>query len=234
MAGVTDGLNAPVYGMFRNPRNNCGSESPFDTGLGYSSAKGYRYKTPQTGNGNGSGKGFSLAGFVRETLIGGVTGGLGSAAFYGAGKAVERLKNSVRGVDVDKPLALQFDSGDEKQQAVIDAAAKIAGPNTKKLFKVVGHGNPYSIQKGNEFLSAQQVAEEIRKSPEFIGGKQKVILYACNTGKKPKGFARQLANILGVEVIAPNTNLHPKKTGGDFMRVIFIWRMENILVNGAV
>ncbi len=146
----------------------------------------------------------------------GVTGGLGSAAFYGAGKAVERLKNSVRGVDVDKPLALQFDSGDEKQQAVIDAAAKIAGPNTKKLFKVVGHGNPYSIQKGNEFLSAQQVAEEIRKSPEFIGGKQKVILYACNTGKEPKGFARQLANILGVEVIAPNTNLHPKKNGRGF------------------
>ena len=56
MAGVTDGLNAPVYGMFRNPRNNCGSESAFDTGLGYSSAKGYRYKTPQTRNGNGAGK----------------------------------------------------------------------------------------------------------------------------------------------------------------------------------
>ena len=95
MARVTDGLNAPVYGMFRNPRNNCGSESPFDTGLGYSSAKGYRYKTPQTRNGNGGGKGFSLAGFVRETLIGGVTGGLGSAAFYGAGKGIEALKNSI-------------------------------------------------------------------------------------------------------------------------------------------
>jgi len=95
MAGVTDGLNAPVYGMFRNPRNNCGSESPFDTGLGYSSAKGYRYKTPQTGNGNGAGKGFSLAGFVRETLIGGVTGGLGSAAFYGAGEAVRKIKGSL-------------------------------------------------------------------------------------------------------------------------------------------
>ena len=52
MAGVMDGLNAPVYGMFRNPRNNCGSENPFDTSLGYSSAKGYRYKTPQTRNGN--------------------------------------------------------------------------------------------------------------------------------------------------------------------------------------
>ena len=101
MAGVTDGLNAPVYGMFRNPRNNCGSENPFDTSLGYSSAKGYRYKTPQTGNGNGSGKGFSLAGFVRETLIGGVTGGLGSAAFLGTNRVVEELRESRRLVRSD-------------------------------------------------------------------------------------------------------------------------------------
>ncbi len=101
MAGVTDGLNAPVYGMFPNPRNNCGSESPFDTGLGYSSAKGYRYKTPQTRNGNGGGKGFSLAGFVRETLIGGVTGGLGSAAFLGTNRVVEELRESRRLVRSD-------------------------------------------------------------------------------------------------------------------------------------
>ena len=120
MAGVTDGLNAPVYGMFRNPRNNCGSESPFETGLGYSSAKGYRYKTPQTGNGNGSGKGFSLAGFVRETLIGGVTGGLGSAAFYGAGKGIEALKNSITpkaymtGADGEHELASKY--GGESQK----------------------------------------------------------------------------------------------------------------------
>ena len=120
MAGVTDGLNAPVYGMFRNPRNNCGSENPFDTSLGYSSAKGYRYKTPQTGNGNGSGKGFSLAGFVRETLIGGVTGGLGSAAFYGAGKGIEALKNSITpkaymtGADGEHELASKY--GGESQK----------------------------------------------------------------------------------------------------------------------
>ncbi len=228
MAGVTDGLNAPVYGMFRNPRNNCGSENPFDTSLGYSSAKGYRYKTPQTGNGNGSGKGFSLAGFVRETLIGGVTGGLGSAAFYGAGEAVERVKNSVRGVDVDNPLALQFDSGDEKQQAAIDAAAKIAGPNTAKEFKVVAHGSPTSPKKGNEFLSAQQVAEEIRKSGEFIGGKQKVILYACNTGKESDGFAKQLADILGVIVEAPNTEIHPQKTG-EFLVADVVKRFGRII-----
>lgn len=90
-----DGLNAPIYGMFRNPRNGCGSEIPFDTGLGYSSAKGYRYKTPQTRNGSGGRKGFSLKDFIRETLIGGVTGGLASSAFYGAGKGIETLKNSI-------------------------------------------------------------------------------------------------------------------------------------------
>ena len=104
-----DGLNAPIYGMFRNPRNGCGSENPFDTGLGYSSAKGYRYKTPQTRNGSGGRKGFSLKDFVRETLIGGVTGGLASAAFYGVGKAAEKRKLnrcSVDSFDKDIKLAL--------------------------------------------------------------------------------------------------------------------------------
>ena len=42
--------------------------------------------------------GFNLADFGKELLTGFVAGGLSSAAFYGAGKAVEAVKGSVRGV----------------------------------------------------------------------------------------------------------------------------------------
>lgn len=46
---------------------------------------------------NGRAGGFSLGGFLRDVLTGAVTGGLGSAGFYGAGKAVDALKGSVIG-----------------------------------------------------------------------------------------------------------------------------------------
>lgn len=85
--GTAIGMSTgPVYGGFRNPRNGCGSVSPFDTSLGYSSAKGYRYKATQTRNISCGNKGFSLGDFVKEIAIGGITGGLASAAFYGACK----------------------------------------------------------------------------------------------------------------------------------------------------
>ena len=45
--------------------------------------------------------GFNLADFGKELLTGFVAGGLSSAAFYGAGKAVEAVKGSVRGVGKD-------------------------------------------------------------------------------------------------------------------------------------
>ena len=73
----------------------------------------YRKGSRHTGNGRGyqSGRahggaghsrtgengGFSLGGFVKDVLTGAVTGGLGSAGFYGAGKAVDALWGSVAG-----------------------------------------------------------------------------------------------------------------------------------------
>lgn len=67
---------------------------------------------------------------------------------------------------------------------------------------------------GDRALDARQVAHIIRHSPAYKGGKQKVILYSCNTGKDPDGIARQLADILGCIVKAPNTEVHPLKSGG--------------------
>ena len=71
--------------------------SSFVPSLGYGSARGYQYGFPQIENGSqGQTKKFSFGDFLREVAIGGITGGLSSAAFYGAGKGIERLKEGLR------------------------------------------------------------------------------------------------------------------------------------------
>ena len=64
--------------------------------MGDGNTRGYQYgrKHGTAGEPQESG-GFSLGGFVRDTLTGAVIGGLGSAGFYGAGRAVEVLWGSV-------------------------------------------------------------------------------------------------------------------------------------------
>ena len=60
---------------------------------------GYQYHVPRTEQPDKKAqKRFSLAEFGREVAIGFVMGGLASAAFYGAGRAVEAVKSSVRSV----------------------------------------------------------------------------------------------------------------------------------------
>ena len=98
LSGITGAAVSPFAAM-RDPRRGCGSTSPFTFSLGYSTAKGYRYDTPQTTNQPQSQRrGFSLKAFLGETLLGGLTGGFTSAAFYGAGKGIERIKESVQSV----------------------------------------------------------------------------------------------------------------------------------------
>ncbi len=74
----------------RDPRGKCGSPDPFDL----AETLGNR-KISQGGAGYGGG--FSLGGFLKDVAIGGIVGGLGSAAFYGAGRAVDALKRHVAG-----------------------------------------------------------------------------------------------------------------------------------------
>ena len=75
--------------LMRDPKR-CGSPSPFYTMLGYSMAKGYQYSVSQMGFRKR--KKPSFWGFIGETLRGAVTGGVTSAAFYGAGKGLEKFK----------------------------------------------------------------------------------------------------------------------------------------------
>ena len=96
LPGIAGAAFSP-YNFLRNPRRGCGSTSPFVPSLGYSSARGYQYDLPKIESGSQSQtKKFSLGDFLREVAIGGITGGLSSAAFYGAGKGIERLIDGLR------------------------------------------------------------------------------------------------------------------------------------------
>ena len=84
----------------RDPKGMCGASDPFDLSGGLGNGRGYQSGRAHGGAGHsrtGENGGFNLGGFVRDVLTGAVTGGLGSAGFYGAGKAVDALRWSVAG-----------------------------------------------------------------------------------------------------------------------------------------
>ena len=92
MAGKT----ASAFIPRRDPGKGCGGISPFLQFLGYSSAKGCRYTPLQTGGVKRNREKFSIWKFFGSTFFGAVTGGVSSAAFYGAGKGIEKLRNGFR------------------------------------------------------------------------------------------------------------------------------------------
>ena len=99
LTGLAGGLILPYVGAMWDPRSGCGSVSPFVPIFGYSSAKGYQYSVTQAGDaGQEQKKKFSLREFLKETAVGGITGGVASAGFYGAGKGIEKLTDSIRNV----------------------------------------------------------------------------------------------------------------------------------------
>ena len=83
------------YARRSDPSGLCSVPGPFAGGVGYPAVRGYRYEG-HTATGTAGKGGFNLADFEKELLTGFVAGGLSSAAFYGAGKAVEAVKGSVR------------------------------------------------------------------------------------------------------------------------------------------
>ena len=150
---------------------------------------------------------FSFGRFVRDVAVGAVMGGLASVAFYGAGKGVAALRNSVQR-QIRKPVfegSLSLVFGDD--DAIRDAK-KIAPPTTRDEFIVISHGEPYGIIINGKVEKAWEVAIKIRRSKEFIGGHQIIKLYSCETGKESDGFAQQLADILGVMVMAPDKKVY--------------------------
>ena len=79
----------------RDPRRGCGTGNRDVDWIGERMVYVYQYGVNQTAQKKG-GFSFDLADFGKEIFVGAVTGGLASAAFYGAGKAVRALAGSIR------------------------------------------------------------------------------------------------------------------------------------------
>ena len=86
-------------GMFRprDPKRGCVPSDPSIGSLRYGRDYGYQYNVPASGEESQNRRGFSLCDFMKEMLTGAVTGGMAGATFYGAGRAVSALKESIKG-----------------------------------------------------------------------------------------------------------------------------------------
>ncbi|MBE6892454.1 MAG: hypothetical protein E7482_00375 [Ruminococcaceae bacterium] len=87
----------------------------------------------------------------------------------------------------------------------------------KTYFDVSMHGTPKAVGFWSEEtnMSPRFLAETITHNPKYEKG-QKVRLLSCNTGEKIENeycFAEELANIMGVEVEAPNKKLYMYPNG---------------------
>ncbi len=95
--------------MGRDPRGKCGSPDPFDLAETLGDRRRSQGGVRHGGGGRsrtGEGGGFSLGGLVKDMMIGGIVGGLGSAAFYGAGEAVNALKRHLAGSGSGEPAVI--------------------------------------------------------------------------------------------------------------------------------
>ena len=97
-SGILRGsLGLVPFGRVNDPRHGCMARDPFGGMTEGGSDYGYQYQIPRRERTvRKAPERFSLAEFAKEMVTGFVMGGLSSAAFYGAGRAVEAVKSSVR------------------------------------------------------------------------------------------------------------------------------------------
>ncbi len=195
MAGKT----ASAFIPRRDPGKGCGGISPFLQFLGYSSAKGYRYTPLQTGGVKRNREKFSLGGFLGSMLFGAVTGGVSSAAFYGAGKGIEKLWNGFRtGRERKTGLFLP----DEYYQKMDDNIAKAIAARDAEVARIQG------LSKSQQRKVATVVAGvDLRTEEVFVGVKDSSIygrLATCAEDIVYRGLGgNQNANIIMTPAIRP-------------------------------
>lgn len=84
------------------------------------------------------------------------------------------------------------------------AVAYSMPPAPAGTFLAMVHGSPDSASVGNIDLSPHDLALLIRADQTYAPG-QAVTLFSCSTGAHQGGFAQQLADELGVDVLAPTS-----------------------------
>jgi len=88
-------------------------------------------------------------------------------------------------------------------------------PALPGLYSVDLHGAPDAVFIGDDVLTVEDLAALIESDPNWHG--QDIWLFSCWTGAEPGGFAQQLADWLGVEVIAPAQVVGNTVTGETFV-----------------
>ncbi len=88
----------------------------------------------------------------------------------------------------------------------------------ESVYTVAAHGNPREVRDpDNRSISPKDLADMIRKDPSFEN-KKAILLLSCETGKKDYlSFAQQLANILGVPVVAPDNYVFFREDGSFYL-----------------
>ena len=222
LPGLAGALFSP-YEALRDPRRGCGSISPFVPIPGYGPAKGYQYEMPGAGSGNANTpKKFSICDFLLETVIGGITGGLSSVAFYGAGKGIERLMDGLRpgrGSEtlgnieevryregkVIKPMEVTYDmrlNPEEYAHAVVDKyGINLSGSGQKINIKfdpyhIKGPGVSRKIDPTNIILGPQAFMSE-EELARTISHELNHARSWLKEGGAPEDIARAAENALG-------------------------------------
>lgn len=98
------------------------------------------------------------------------------------------------------PAGRAFFNPQDSVRYMSERLAPLPGVRTYDL-----HGSSHSVDvwDGSRVVAveAKEFAEIIRADPDWNG--EPIRLFACDTGKGPECFAQQLADELGVDVIAP-------------------------------
>ncbi|MDQ0473542.1 RHS repeat-associated core domain-containing protein [Labrys wisconsinensis] len=91
-------------------------------------------------------------------------------------------------------------------------ASRRANIDPAGMLDVVAHGGANAIEIGGRLVDHRIAARIIQNDLQFVG--QDVRLLSCNTGACLGGFAQNLSNKLGVNVVAPNNYLWAYPNGG--------------------
>lgn len=94
--GLMGRMMSTSYGWSMDPRSSCGATSPMISSITWARVSGYQYSNSQKTSNNQKTSGFSFGGLMKEMLVGGLTGGLASATFYGIDKATQAISGSIR------------------------------------------------------------------------------------------------------------------------------------------
>ena len=151
--------------------------------------------------------------------------GIKTAAKWTAGKisaGFKKIGSRIKGLFAKKGKKLSVNrfSATDPLSGYFESVKPIKGYTDVGL-----HGSQNSVQvvkmNGQTVnMNAKQFAEYLRNSLDFNGGNIRLI--SCNTGANAKGFAQQLANQLGVNVLAPK-------------KAVYIWSNGHLTIGqGAI